>query len=828
MAYDNMSYEIKERLPEWWKEDRFLEPINRYSQELIRDLIGGLLSNFGVVQPFQVWKTLPTEYSWTHTYQSHETLLRTPQGGTSPLFLNANKPLYAFMPNSKRNCHGVIQLQLQGDFQGLERPLKRLEIKNANQSIVIKDITTITDIKIFTEDGSILIDGVERDDLVAGRFDKIYPQAQNTNYNEVDIDDENKTTFLSIESSTSVNFALKTKLIHPVYVTEQNIRIHTVSAFPIEWVKLYGFYCHEFNNKQEWRFLWEKNYKEEERVVYDRITKQFDCETFYIQVKLYGIGAPYTYGFPQEDLASNAAFQINRNLDKWGKIYSLPRRSYKTRISEDEEFYTYPQFYNYDIEQDYWYEERLVNEYRHNDDAINSTIIKDSDLNDIALLQCISPSINDIFVYTETIKSSIDNHRQTNEISPTSISEGGDGVEWENRNAILTPDTTSTEILLKPQGSETFNLKENQSKTLEIKFNNIPELPKNIKIRGIELILDGLTDIHSDSLILDDRSQMLLQTTYEKANGDKIKKIDNIQINNETQYWEKGKKIYKIGGPKDLFNLSEIKREQIQNGVQFNLGFTNLNTFLKATIVLYSIHLVIYYEQIYDTYEMDVQLDSGYIALDSDKQYIKMLIPFKNTGEIPVINKNVYISHSMGIDVSKTRFPTFDLDVDENFVIGGNEDDEILITPKKYQYLQTKKNSVISKQINIKDIETISFYYKMNNKATLDIYVGNKKIDSITDNTSSWSKYSYRIKKCDRIQNTDDCENTSGWGDIVSLKINVVEAENNVFFKNPNEWTYTSPSTIVEQVKTGFYDIIVFCDDKSIKNTILIKQTEEL
>ena len=114
MAYDNLSYEILDRMPEWWKHDPFLEPINRYTQELIRDLIGGLLGSFGVVQPVQVWKTLPTEYPWTHTYSSQDNMLRYPEGGMSSLTLSPNTPVRAYFPNSKRNCHGVIQIQLRG------------------------------------------------------------------------------------------------------------------------------------------------------------------------------------------------------------------------------------------------------------------------------------------------------------------------------------------------------------------------------------------------------------------------------------------------------------------------------------------------------------------------------------------------------------------------------------------------------------------------------------------------------------------------------------------------------------------------------------------
>ena len=95
------------------------------------------------------------------------------------------------------------------------------------------------------------------------------------------------------------------------------------------------------------------------------------------------------------------------------------------------------------------------------------------------------------------------------------------------------------------------------------------------------------------------------------------------------QYWEKGKGSYIIGGQNNLFGLNEIKRNQIQNGLTFNIGFTNLNTFVKATIVLYSIKLIIYYEQIYDNYTVKVKMSGDEIVLcDEDKQSIRMKINF--------------------------------------------------------------------------------------------------------------------------------------------------------------------------------------------------------
>lgn len=715
MAYDTFNYDIKSRLPLWWQEDTFLEPINRYSQEILKDIVGGFLATLGIMQPFQVWKTLPTEYSWIHTYIEHDELLRTKEGGTTSKYLKANKPIIAEIPSSKRNCHGVIQLNLRGNYKEGESPVGKITIKNAHQQITINNITTMTDIKIYTEDQMILIDGVQRSDLVTGSFDKIYSQAKNNNFNDLDIDDENKITYIEIESDSDVYFDLKIKHIHPVYVTEQNIRAFTVSAFPLEYIKLYGFYCNEFNNKQEWRFLWEKNYDIEDRVVFDRITKQFNCETFYIQVKLHGIGIPLVYGFPQEEFNSNPAFNINTILDKWGRILGLPRRYYKNYISDDEERYTFPPFYKYHIEQDYWYERRLLNEYKYNDDAINGAFIKDDELNNIALLKCIDPFIEDIYVYTETIAPGIDYNHEIGYINPTYLNQGDEGVPWNNSQQISNTTYAGVELTLNPKINQYINDKTYQTTLLEVNFEDIPELPKNINITGIELKLYGLTDIHSDALQLDERSSFLLPI-FDTSTGDIIERFDVIPIALEDNYWQKGKGSYSIGGKNNLFGLEKIERSQIQNGLTFNIGLTNTSEFLKATIMLYNIQLFIYYQIIYDKYNINIEFNSKSIVInDPEKQEINMYIHLKNTGEIPAVNKNIYIATPPELNITNNKFPTFDLDVKEEFTIGNEEYDKITITcpnniPGLYDIIvfcddYVIKNEITVKEVNINDIK---------------------------------------------------------------------------------------------------------------------------
>ena len=67
-TFEVNNLDIKSKLPEWWKEDFLLAPINVYTQEVIIGLVSSLLNDLGVAQPFAVWKWLPEEYNWVHNY----------------------------------------------------------------------------------------------------------------------------------------------------------------------------------------------------------------------------------------------------------------------------------------------------------------------------------------------------------------------------------------------------------------------------------------------------------------------------------------------------------------------------------------------------------------------------------------------------------------------------------------------------------------------------------------------------------------------------------------------------------------------------------------
>lgn len=703
-AFEEKNYLIREKLPEWWKNDLLLEPINQYTQELIVEILSSLLNNLGVVQPVHVWKELPEEYNWTHQYYSGDDYL----DGKINVFIK-DTPLKAFLPNTKRNCHAIIKLSLQGDQQG-RKDFLDLKIKNNHQEINFQHISNMCTIEINTKTHDILIDGLTNSNLVNGFLDKIQPTAKNTNYSEVSIEDENKITQIEFISSKNVVFDLNIELIKPVYTTEQHIRVSTVSAFPLEWIKLYGFYCHEFNDKEGYRFVWEKHYEESSRVVYDKIATQFDFERFYIEIKFKNIEAVLHFGFPQEILPSNGAFAINENLDKWGKIYGLPRRIYRDDISDDEEPFTFPKYYKYPIEQDYWYEERLVNEYRFNEDAINNAFIKDTDMNNVAILSSIDPFINDVWVYTETIVPEGNLNRETEELYIDCIRERqSNGISWEYPQAIKQKNLISKKIVLSPLDSSSINNHSYQTKELEFKF-NMEKLPNNIEITGVELRINAETDIHSEALKIDNRSKMLLPFYYTKENGDEYSVIEEIPINVEDKPWKKGQGTYIIGGKNYFFNLQNISKKQVEDYLHFRIGFTNESTFLQATLLIHTITAKLYYKIIKDEFDISVEFDTKEIILSQNQTEVKMQITLKNTGKTKIENKNIFIIVPPELELIDNRpSESFNLDIDEPpFIMGsGENDDDIIIRTRnditgRYDVLVLCDDKIIQNEILVR------------------------------------------------------------------------------------------------------------------------------
>lgn len=532
-------------------------------------------------------------------------------------------------------------------------------------------------------------------------------------YKDIDISDPNSKTELVLSSSRTVSFDLQVKLLKPTYTTEQNIQIATVSAFPLEWVRLYGYYCHPFNKEEGYRFLWEKEYTEESRTTFDRISKQFDCERFYIQVKFFGIGIPLAKGFPQREFDSQRSFQPNPNLDKWGKIFGLPRRIYRNDITEDDEPYTFPKYYKYPIEQDYWYEKRMINEYSMQDEAINSLFLQDSDLNNIIALDCIYPYMDDIWVYAETINPQSNLSHEALIETPCKIKEDTKtlGSSWGKEQLSLSSPLINK---LSPYNLET--QKENKflfnSKKLKLSFCLDPienEIPKDIKIKGIELKLKTHIDTQTPGIHLSSESNVSIPYIKYK-NNDILTSIEKIKINQPSDILLSEKGYYIIGGKNSLFGEKEITRDQLFYGndgkLDFELIFTNNNAFVESTLFIKDIQLYLHYEIIQQNYDFNIEFDKKTINLSKLDSFVNLKIKLENLSPTKISNKEVFV-----VIPPELYFPNeynsfkFNLDVNEPPI-----NIEVPIAPKEingeiktglYDILVICEDKVIKDEITI-------------------------------------------------------------------------------------------------------------------------------
>ena len=648
-AFDVENYEIWTRLPEWWKDDLFLTVVNHYSSVVIRDVLKEFLPYMAVMQPWMLWKYLPEEVNWKHEYVPYkDDWIKQNKG----LTLQEDNPIVVGFPNTKRDCDVIIDLELHPyhrDMDGLKSfdiniyKIKTLKITNANQELLIHDIDTKSHIVIDTKEEKVLIDDEDvigqrsyvdgrYVDRVEGNLKKIKPVQRDEETDNVL--DENKKTELQIDIEYFKNNAdcvcdLNVELLRPVYVTEQNVRLWTPSAFPLRRVRLFGYFCHEFNSNEGWSELYVKTYSSLERVTYDMITTEFDCEIFYAIIEYYGIEYPIAIGFPQEEYSVlntnynneliDVTFDTNKVLDHWGKIFNMPRRYYRTDITVEEERYTYPRYYRYDIEQDYWYEKRLLNEYKENYDAINGCFISDTDGNNLAYVEVTDPYIEDLYLYTETVPSTEKLTTSTGPVQPTNkinikTNKTLSQKEWKNINALTSQsDDSYAEIELNPYKEDYIAERSFETETIILPF-QVPRIPQNTEITGMEIKFHGKHDIYSNHLTLTEDSYVNIANKYSEMYVHQDSDIEYVQLNIGDEYveWERGKSTYTIGDKNHVFNYpnEKISNNQLQQIIYLHLGFQNLDPINKAKFKVNKITLTVYYKFVEEKYKASMYISN--------------------------------------------------------------------------------------------------------------------------------------------------------------------------------------------------------------------------
>ena len=662
--FDNYNYEINKRLPEYWNQDVFLTPIERFSAILMRDTVQRFMEKITVLQPFMIWKTLPEEYNWEYGFEDFDLRLANNEeneNSNQTLQLSPNNHIVAQLPLTKRDVHAYIVIDLSSmSFSDITEftKIEELVIKNAGQTLKIKDIDSKTVIEINTREQSILINDIEpRINQIEGSLD-IIKRSPREDPNLIDDPlDINEVCEVEIylPNGESAYCDLYIELLNPVYVTEQNIRIHTLSAFPIEHVRLYGYMCHQFNNKHQWVYLWEKTYAYNDRIIYDRVTKQYDCEIFYIEIKLYGLPAPMYVGFPASRVDSlDGIFTLNDNLDYWGEIFHIPRREYKTDILEEEERYCFPKYYAYPIEQDYPYEQRIINEYKYNEDWQDYISIMDTEGNDIALVKCKDPYIENLYMYTETILPTDALNSKTTYL-PLCVRQEENGT-WENPDNLRYDSKSFSITTLKNRNEENITEKSYQSSILTLCF-DLESLPENCKVRGMELKFKGVSNTHADNIYIDDRSFLrYTKKTLEEGTGNHYWQKVSVPLSSYFDHWSPDNASYVLGDSESIFGLDEIiDKDSIEKGVyedglyqanqiRFDIGFSNTSDYLDLIIKLFNIQLTVYFDVIKEDIEMKIDIPNRIITYGAEESsVIDINAIFKNKGEMKVIDYNSFI-----------------------------------------------------------------------------------------------------------------------------------------------------------------------------------------
>ena len=464
--------------PHWWDEkDAFLNAIGD-EIERIKALAIFTLLNIGIKPPVMIWKEslIHEEYKVSHN------LTKLPGSVT------IQAPLYKtwgtiFLTNNTPN-----------NIDGLTLSLDDSNMLIINQLINQGDTILID----LTNDLVKINDDIASAQKIGDGLPYFITQQNNEEYQK-NTPLHNEVIRLKIETDSQIDCDIDVEITleNVVFTDEQNIEITALEAVPIDKVELYVNYDFEFNEAYNgWHKVFEKKYEEKTNVLYDMITTQYYAKEFYVDVWFKTLQYPYKVGFPcYQNADKNSMYRVNERLDTWGIQLGLDRRMYKNNIDEKEYYRTYPVYYPYDIEQDYWYYKRLVNEYAWVDGNIDDIDIKDSEGNNVIRLYSINPFIEDFVVHAKSVYSDEIENINYMKYTPVVILQESSKKNYQqipftNVQNLLTNNDKSAHVTLLNKNGLNINSLKYQSKELWTYF-DLSNLPENINIDNIEVLVEG-------------------------------------------------------------------------------------------------------------------------------------------------------------------------------------------------------------------------------------------------------------------------------------------------------------------------------------------------
>ena len=683
--------------PHWWDPNYLLKAIGDEVERIKAMYIFALL-NSTIKPPVMLWKTDIDNKQ----YRSASSFTKLPST------IEIKAPLYetwGYISLMNKGSNDIYHLQIMiTEKDGIEindviktDDILKFNITNQTCHINKKKIT-------FEKIGN----GIP--EFITSKNTEIY-DPKNPLHNEI--------LRIQLKSNTNqdVDIDVGVQLDHAVFTTEQNIEITGLEIIPIEKVDLYAYYDFPQNSKVTgWRKVYTKEYLKKTNVLHDMITTHFYTQKFYVEVFFKGLDYPYKIGFPcYKDAPEDSMYHVNTHLDQWSDYLGLKRRIYKDKIPPEDYPFTFPQFYPYDIEQDFWYYSRLINEYCWNDLAIDSVDILDTNGSSVMRLDCIDPFVQDFVVHakstaptyiestdfnsyrpvTVTQKSSANdsvndifvNPSTQGVMTPTSLSAEYKQSPFEDEENLLDLDEEAKIVLYKKNGIYISN-EQYKSKELDLHF-DLATLPNNIHITGMELSFITRSDNNSLNKFNDERTRFIVKNKSDIIYENPINTTDSYEINSKKIVYGDSKNNF---GLKDSYVLknetgkevkTDIRDILVENGIHFIYALTN-NDNNDTIIKIKNVELKIYYEPKKETFSLKTYIKK---ESDSNNKVGTLYIDIRNTGE-KSLHTNIDIFSEDGISLSDNNF-IVDLD------IGSSQQHIVDIYPqypiisKKYQILTT-------------------------------------------------------------------------------------------------------------------------------------------
>ena len=843
----NMRRTPWERLfPHWWDtNDALLSAIGDEVERIKASALFSLL-NAGMKPPVMIWKEsiVHSSYSVKHTC----TQLKNTISIQSPLYKTWG---YIILKNNTKEDIYDLKVMINetdGIFIGHCKYNDIIKIDLIEQKIIINNESLpINNIG----------DGIP--------YFKNQQNKEQYNFNEKGAL-HNAAVRINILSDITPNIDAEVILKDAVFTNEQNIEITSIELMPIEKIEVFAYYDFPYNTSMNgWQKAYEKIYDEKTNVIYDMITTQLYTEKFYVEVSFKGVQYPYKVGFPcYREAPKDSMYHINERLDSWGELLGLPRRNYRTNIKEEDYPTTFPVYYPYDIEQDYWYYKRLISEYSWNHLAIDDVDLKDTEGNNVVRLYSINPFSEDFVVHAKSTYPTDKDVQDYNTYTPSIVSEQsskGNAKQspYKNIKNVLTYDDRETNVTLTSKTGTNINLLKYQSKDLYTFF-DLSDLPEDINIDNIEILVEGSSTDNKTDKYSNDDTGLIIPHLYEDG-------ITFIPLHADTSYQLSNQVITYSSNDlqKYLQELQDYSDEKIEHSVR--IGAFQEDVGKSVSVPFRCFENGEEFTDITDVwiYFGDVMVNTEY---ESGTKKVKFTIPKTSNTKMTFIVKSY--SHkpiTATIDIGRStkvqyaigkdgQYETEEITVkDENGQIvlddQGNEKKETvkkIVSTQEYIYGPLTKgvprDVELSEEWHTKDVRNIiqrqGIYFR-------NVFENENEQSQTTLNIKNITlKVSYSDKKSDFTMTTDIKYNVlapkiaeysvtiKNIGDKpLDTIVDVITAPNIQMDKNyfkvhlQRHEEITETANVYAQTNNidGYFDIVTVCEDKIQKDAVPIFTT---